>query len=136
MKKIIVPAKIEELANIQGAIELELEENECGMKSMMQVLIAVEEIFVNISSYAYGLKDGVVKLLYEFREEPSRICIEFHDTGLKFNPLEKEDTDTSCSIEEREIGGLGILMVKKSMDVMEYRYEKGANILIIEKNID
>lgn len=136
MKEIIVPAKIEELANIQGLIESDLEDYECGMKSMMQVSIAVEEIFVNIASYAYGTEDGVTKILYEFREEPSRIYMEFHDTGKKFNPLEKEDTDTSLPIEDKQIGGLGILMVKKSMDVMEYLYEKSTNILMIEKNLD
>ena len=59
----------------------------------------------------------------------------FEDEGVYYNPLEKEDPDVSLSVEEREIGGLGIFMVKKSMDKMEYEYTDGKNVLTITKKI-
>ena len=55
------------------------------------------------------------------------------DWGKPFNPLEKQDADITLSAEERGIGGLGILMVKKSMDAVDYRYENGENILTLTK---
>ena len=63
------------------------------------------------------------------------MIVQFIDNGKPFDPLAKEDADITLSAEEREIGGLGILMVKKSMDVVEYSYEAGKNILTIKKNI-
>ena len=62
-----------------------------------------------------------------------QVTIQFLDRGKPFNPLAREEVDTTLSAEEREIGGLGILMVKKSMDAVSYAYRNGVNILTIKK---
>ncbi len=112
-----------------------LEENECNMKVQMQIDVAVEEIFVNIASYAYTPDVGMATIQTEILEDPKRIEITFIDKGIPYNPLAKEDPDTTLSAEERQIGGLGIYMVKKSMDAMRYEHTDGQNILTLVKNI-
>ncbi len=112
-----------------------LEENECNMKVQMQIDVAVEEIFVNIASYAYTPDVGMATIQAEILEDPKRIEITFIDKGIPYNPLAKEDPDTTLSAEERQIGGLGIYMVKKSMDAMRYEHTDGHNILTLVKNI-
>ena len=71
----------------------------------------------------------------ELSEEPLSVVITFIDNGVPYDPLRKNDPDTTLSAEEREIGGLGIYMVKKSMDGVEYEYKDGQNILKIIKNL-
>lgn len=96
--------------------------------------LVVEEIVVNIVSYAYPVgKDGEVTI--DVNKTPTAIEISFSDRGVPFNPLEKEDPDTTLSAEERPIGGLGIFLVKQMMDSVSYRYEDGRNILTTTKNI-
>lgn len=97
--------------------------------------LAVEEIFVNIAHYAYKDGNGKVKIVSQLKDNPERLCIDFSDQGVPFNPLEKPDPDITLSAEERNIGGLGIFLTKKFMDKVEYRFENGSNILYIEKKL-
>lgn len=108
---------------------------ELSLALQNKIELAVEEIFVNIAHYAYEGNDGQVKVTTKVLENPKRLCIEFIDDGIQFNPLEKPDPDISLKAEDREIGGLGIFLTKKFMDKIEYRYENGNNILTIEKNL-
>ena len=101
----------------------------------MQILIAVEEIYINIAHYAYNPEIGKATVLCTIEGDPLQVVIEFIDSGSPFDPLAKKDADTTLSVDERDIGGLGILMVKKSMDVVKYEYKDGKNILTIVKNI-
>ena len=135
MKEIRVPADVLQLETVNGFIASLLDDLECSPKSRMQIDLAVEEIFVNIASYAYapGTGDAVVRC--EILDDPAAVKIEFEDTGTPYNPLEKEDPDVTLSAEERSIGGLGIFMVKKSMDELAYRRENGSNIFSIRKNL-
>lgn len=95
--------------------------------------LVTEEIVVNVVSYAYP--DGAEgELEVEISASDEEIKLEFSDSGKPFNPLEKEDPDTTLSAEERPIGGLGIFLVKQMMDDVRYRYENGRNILTISKN--
>ena len=110
-----------------------LEEIGCPMKEQMQINIAVEELFVNVAHYAYAPKTGPVTLRVEVGEDQKDISITFEDQGVPFDPLAKPDPDVTMTAEEREIGGLGIFMVKKSMNGMTYRFENGRNILTIRK---
>lgn len=135
MKELTVPATLEELNHIQAFIEGELEANDCPMKAVMQISIAVEEIYVNIAHYAYHPEIGEATVRIAVGGDPLQVTIQFLDHGKPFNPLEKQDADTTLSAEERDIGGLGILMVKKSMDAVDYSYEDGKNILTIKKNL-
>ena len=134
MKTLTVPAELEQLQNVQDFISGELEAFDCPMKAQFQIEVAVEEIFVNIVSYAYRPEVGEATVRCAV-EEPLQVTIQFLDHGKPFDPLAKEDADTSGeALEERE-GGLGILMVKKSMDDVRYDYENGKNILTIRKRL-
>lgn len=135
MKSIIVPAVQEQLDTVQAFVESELETKDCTPKVLFQISIAVEEIFVNIASYAYRPDVGEAEVCVEVCEDPLRVVIQFLDRGKPFDPLAKEDADTSPEALERREGGLGILIVKKSMDAVTYSYENGKNILTIEKNL-
>ena len=128
-------AKVENLTKVLGFLDAHLERRECPMKTQMALDVAVEELFVNIASYAYPDKpDG--KAWIEIREEhdPEGVTVEFRDEGIPYDPLAKPDPDITLSAAERPIGGLGIFMVKKSMDDMTYEYRDGCNILTIRKN--
>ena len=106
------------------------------MKAQIQISVAIDEVLNNIASYAYGGDTGQVTVRLEIAEEDRKsVHISFIDTGIPYNPLEREDPDITLSAEKREIGGLGIYMVKKSMDSVEYQYENGHNILTIKKDI-
>ena len=105
------------------------------MKAQMQIAIAVEEIYVNIARYAYHPEVGEATIRCEVGGEPLQVVIQFMDGGKPYNPLEKDDPDTTLGVEEREIGGLGIFMVKKSMDDISYTYADGKNILTIRKKL-
>ncbi len=133
MKEITVEAKVEELDAVLSFIDVILEEYNCSMKTQMQIDIAVEEIFVNVAHYAYAPETGDCRIGVDYSEEDNSVSICFTDSGVPYNPLEKEDPDVTLSAEERQIGGLGIFMVKKSMDDMQYEYKDGCNILRIKK---
>ncbi len=135
MKELTVPATLEKLEAVQAFIEAELEANDCPMKVMMQISIAVEEIYVNIAHYAYHPEIGEATVRCQVGGNPLHVTIQFLDSGKPFDPLAKPDADTTLSAEERSIGGLGILMVKKSMDDVDYTYEDGKNILTIRKTL-
>ncbi len=135
MKEVTVQATVEALVDILAFVEGELEAADAPMKVTMQMAIAVEEIYINIAHYAYAPEVGNATIRCEIQKAPPKILLQFQDSGIPFNPLEKEDADITLSAEERKIGGLGILMVKKTMDAMTYRYEDGKNILTIEKSL-
>lgn len=135
MKTIRVPALVERLTEVQAFVDAALEEYDCPMKAQYQIDTAVEEIFVNIASYAYHPETGNAEIRLDVFEEPLRVVIQFLDNGIPFDPLAKEDADTSPEALQSRIGGLGILMVKKSMDAVKYSYEDGKNILTIEKKL-
>ena len=135
MKSLTVPAKTECIDEIKDFVGQELEAYDCPMKVQMQIELAIEEIFVNIASYAYHPVEGEAEIRCEVLQDPLRVVIQFLDGGKPYDPLAKEDADTSVeALEERE-GGLGILLVKKTMDDVKYVYENGKNILTIQKNL-
>lgn len=134
-KEITVRAELESIAQVTEFVEANLEEAGCGMKAVTQINIAVDEIVSNIARYAYANEKGNVTVSFRISEKTKSVLLTFTDRGKPYNPLEKDDPDVSLSAEERELGGLGIFMVKKSMDEMHYEYKDGKNILTIVKNI-
>ena len=132
MKELIIEAKIENLDTVLDFINAELEAVGCPMKMQNQIAISVEEIFVNIAHYAYNPVTGGAAIRIVVGDE---ILIEFEDTGTPYNLLKKEDPDITLNAQEREIGGLGIYMVKNMMDAVEYKHEDGKNILTIKKSL-
>lgn len=133
MKEITLTATLENIEAVTNFVDEQLEELGCPMKAQMQIDIAIDELFSNIARYAYAPGVGEATVRVESSEDPLAVIITFVDKGIPYNPLEKEDPDTTLSAEDRQIGGLGIYMVKKSMDSMEYEYRNGQNILSIKK---
>ena len=129
------PAKTEALPDILGFVEETLEGYGCPMKIQMAVCVAIEEVFVNVAHYAYGNGEGDMNLGIGFDEENRTITFRMTDKGVPFDPLQKPDPDITLSAEEREIGGLGIFIAKKTMDSLRYSYENGENILTMIKTI-
>ena len=124
-------AKVENLNNVLSFVESELENHEASMKVMMPISVAVEELFVNVASYAYEGNVGQCTIEMDFVDDD--VIFNMIDSGFEFNPVEKDDPDISLSAEERGIGGLGILMVKKYMDSVTYERIDGKNILTMKK---
>ncbi|MBE5958023.1 MAG: ATP-binding protein [Lachnospiraceae bacterium] len=134
-RELVVVAEKENLSKVLEFVDKQLEKIECSMKAQMQIDIAVEEIFVNIASYAYHQEVGKATIRVEVKEEPLTVFLTFIDKGVAYDPLKKADPDVTLSAEEREIGGLGIFMVKKNMDDIQYEYKDGQNILTLKKKI-
>lgn len=129
------PAKTEALSDILGFTEETLEKYGCPMKFQMAVCVAIEEVFVNVAKYAYSGGDGDVTLSISFDRDSSTITFRMTDSGVPFDPLQNPDPDITLSADEREIGGLGIFITKKTMDTVSYAYENGQNILTMIKKI-
>ena len=130
-----IEALAENLDDVQAFVDERLEAADCPMKAQMQIDLAVEEIFVNISSYAYAPDKGNAIVRVEVSGDPVTVTITFVDHGVPYDPLAKEDPDVTLSAEERGIGGLGIFMTKKIMDDVAYEYRDGKNVLTLKKNI-
>lgn len=135
MERLEIQATKENLLEVSAFIEGYLESIDCPMKAMMQISVAVEEIFINIASYAYGEGSGMAEILIDHNQADNSVDITFMDRGVPYDPLAKEDPDITLPAEERTIGGLGIFMVKKSMDDLKYKYEDGKNVLTITKKL-
>lgn len=135
MRSIVVPAVQSELDRVRDFVNAELEKFDCSPKAAYQLELAVEEIFVNIASYAYSPEVGDATVTCDVSDDSLIATVTFADGGKPFDPLAKTDADISAeALMERE-GGLGILITKKLMDDISYVYEDGKNILTIRKNI-
>ena len=129
------PAKTEALSDVIGFVEQMLDSFECPIKIQVALCVAIEEVFVNVAHYAYGEGEGNMSLGIGFDEESRAITFRMTDKGIPFDPLKKPDPDISLSADEREIGGLGIFITKKTMDSLTYTYENNENILTMIKKI-
>ena len=136
MKELKIDATIQNLDEVLAFLDGELEAMECGMKEQIQLDVAVEEIFVNIANYAYSPNIGTATVRVEVMGDPPAVDITFIDGGVPYDPLAKPDPDITLGAEERQIGGLGIFIVKNTMDDMKYEYRDGSNILRLIKNIE
>lgn len=135
MKELTIAATVENIEAVTDFVNQQLEELSCPMKAQMQINIAIDELFSNIAHYSYNPEIGQATVRVEVMENPLAVSITFIDNGVPFDPLSKEDPDLTLSAEERQIGGLGIYMVKESMDEITYEYKDGQNILSIKKCI-
>ena len=131
----VFSAKKETLPEVMAFSEERLESFGCSMKNSMAICVAVEEIFVNIASYAYGEGTGDATVAFGFDESERLMTLVVTDEGVPFNPLERAEPDISLSAADREIGGLGIFITKKTMDTVSYIYKDGKNILTMTKKI-
>jgi Anti-sigma regulatory factor (Ser/Thr protein kinase) len=130
-----IDAEEAKLAEVQTFVEERLEAVDCPMKALMQINVAVEEIFVNIASYAYVPEKGKAKVRVEISGEPVSVTITFEDRGIPYDPVAREDPDITLPASQRAIGGLGIFMTKQIMDDVAYEYRDGQNILTLKKRL-
>ena len=135
MDNLIISAEIKNLDTVTDFVLQRPQIASCPVRIQMQLRLAIEEIFVNISSYAYDPSIGPAEVRCEVLEDPLRVVIQFLDHGKPFDPLAKEDADTSEEALLAREGGLGILLVKETMDDVYYTYQDGKNILTIKKNL-
>ena len=134
MKRYTCQAKGENLEDFLEQMRQFLMENSASKKSISQMSIVADEIFANVCSYAYPEDEGNIDIDYGLDENEDFILI-FTDRGIPFDPLKHEDPDTGLPIEERDIGGLGILMVKNMVDEISYKRENDCNCLMMRKVI-
>ncbi len=135
MKELTIEAAVENIEVVTDFINRELEDLNCPVKAQTQIAIAIDELFGNIARYAYTPDIGKATVRFAVEENPLSVIITFIDHGVPFNPLEQAQPDIHASAEDRPIGGLGIFLVKKSMNMVEYAYKNGQNILTIKKTI-
>ena len=128
-----VDAKLDHYADVIAFIDKLLEQNGCDEENRLQVQLAVDEIFTNIATYAYGAEGGKVEISFSCKDGIAEIT--FADSGTPYDPLKKDDPDITLSPEEMQIGGLGIFIAKNNMDAISYRYENNRNILTMSKRI-
>lgn len=135
MKEMTITATVENIEKVTDFVNEQLEAIGCPMKAQMQIDVAIDELFGNIAHYAYNPETGPTTVRVEVTEAPASVIVTFIDHGIPYDPLKKDDPDLTLSADEREIGGLGIFMVKKTMDEITYEYRDGQNILRIRKDI-
>ncbi|HIQ74583.1 MAG TPA: ATP-binding protein [Candidatus Cottocaccamicrobium excrementipullorum] len=135
MKELTIEATVKNIETVTEFVNTQLEELNCPAKAVAQIDVAIDELLGNIAYYAYRPGTGPVTVRVEVIKDPLSVILTFIDQGVPYNPLETSDPDISLSAEDREIGGLGIYIVKKSMDDISYEYKDGKNILKIKKKV-
>ena len=135
MKELTIAATVKNIEAVTDFVNEQLEALDCPVKAQMQIGIAIDELFGNIAQYAYNPDVGEATVRVEVQQNPLSVVITFIDGGVPYDPLTAAEPDTTLPAEERPLGGLGIFMVRKTMDEITYRYENGRNILSIRKNL-
>ena len=135
MKELTVAAEIKNLSTVTAFVDAELERAGCPKKKQFQIDVVIDEIFSNICLHAYAHESGSATVQFEILEDENTASITFVDSGKPFNPLTTEDPDVSLALSDRRIGGLGIFMVKKTMDSVQYEFLHGQNRLNIRKKL-
>ena len=133
MKEILVDADRKHLPAVQALIDTQLAQAGCPPQVQIAIDVAVEEIFINIASYAYAPGTGKARVQIEVHEAPPSAEIRFLDRGQPYNPLAAPEPDIFLPLRQRRRGGLGVYMVKQSMDQVEYEYRDGQNVFTIKK---
>lgn len=128
-----VIAVLENYAMVADFVDGELEKREVPMAAEAQIDIALDEIYTNVAKYAYVEQAGEVTVRLDFSEDISEVRMTVSDAGIPYDPLKRPDPDVSLEAEARQIGGLGIYMVKKLMNEVYYEYRNGRNVLSMLK---
>ncbi len=134
-RELTLEATVANTETVTAFVEDFLNEIGCSMRVITQINVAVDELFSNIANYAYTPKVGKATVTLDMSDDGKTVTVTFTDTGVPYNPLAKKDPDVTLSADERQIGGLGIYMVKKTMDDVTYEFKDGKNILSIKKKV-
>ena len=135
MQKLKVSATKENLEVVTAFIDQLLDSRDCPMKTRLQIDLALEEMYINIVNYAYAPDTGDMELQAGFSDDGTEVILVLKDQGIPYDPLAKADPDVSLPADRRKIGGLGIFLVKKTMDSMTYVRQDGSNILTMTKKL-
>ena len=135
MHEMTIEATLESIPEVTAFVDRKLEQVSCPVKAIKQINIAIDELFSNIAHYAYKPETGPATVRVEVEKDPMTVVITFIDNGRPYDPLSNGDPDVSLSAEEREVGGLGIFLVRKMMDEVTYEYKDGKNILRVRQVI-
>ncbi len=135
MKELTLRALAENIPTVTAFVDEQLEALGCPLKAQLQIDVAIDELFGNIARYAYAPDAGDATVRFAFDEQTQTAVVTFIDSGVPFDPLASTDPDVSLPAEERSAGGLGIFLVKRTMDALEYRYENGCNHVTIRKRL-
>ena len=135
MNELTLDATIENIETVTDFVNVQLEAIGCPIKAQMQIDVAIDELFGNIAHYAYTPEVGLATVRFDVDKDPPSVILTFIDNGVPYDPLAAEDPDVNLSASERKIGGLGVFLVKKTMDDVSYQYKDGQNILRIVKYI-
>jgi len=130
--KLTVKNRIEDLLRVNSIFESFATQHDIGGKLRYHLLVSIEEILTNIIKYGFD-EQGVHPIHITFRNDSGAIEMEFEDRGREFNPLEVGEPDLDTPIEDRQLGGLGIHLVKNMVDVAQYRRVGDRNILLLRK---
>ena len=134
-RELTLPATVDNMDAVTDFVNEYLDEIGCPAKVQMKMAIVVDEIFSNIAHYAYGAAEGDATVSVDYEEETGSVILSFADSGKQYDPLANEDPDVTLSADDRQIGGMGIFMVKKMMDGITYDYVEGQNVLTMWKKI-
>jgi anti-sigma regulatory factor (Ser/Thr protein kinase) len=126
--RIKLPAKIENLEQLIAFVSDCANKQGMERKRIIEIEISTEEALVNIFNYAYQNVDGDVAIICK-SDEKDKFIIEIEDSGVPFNLLSLKEPDTTLDISERSIGGLGIFLMRKLMDEVQYKREEDRNVL-------
>ena len=135
MKKLTLRACVDNLQKVRAFVGSFLEPVNCSAEDRYQLCLVVDELFTNIASYAYGPEGGCATIQLEFDGVLRTVRVTMIDQGMPFNPLEREDPEIMESIDDRPIGGLGIFIMKQTMDSVSYDYADGQNIVSFSKRL-
>ena len=133
--ELCVKASIRNIDEVTGFVNHQLRQMGCSKRSLLQIDVALDELFSNICRYAYDDVVGNVLVSVEELEDGDSVQITLVDKGIPFDPLAVKDPDVTLKLQERTIGGLGIFMVKRTMDDVQYEYRDGKNILTVVKSL-
>ena len=135
MEEMTVQATVDNVEVITDFVNKQLDALHCPIPVKIQIDIAIDELFSNIVNYAYSPEEGPVTVRMDVADEPHSVIITFIDHGKPYNPLITAAPDTTLAAKQRHIGGLGVFMVKNTMDDVAYEYRDGMNILTIRKKV-
>ncbi len=130
---ITIEANVSNIERVTEFVNDALDALGCSRRSRTQIDIALDELFANIALYAYGKGTGMATVRVRKAPKPGFVNVILEDKGMPFDPLKQEEPDVTLSLSERAIGGLGIFMVRKTMDDVAYEYRDGTNIVTITK---
>ncbi len=135
MSELTVEAIIDNVPAVTRFVDEKLEALDCPLRAQTQIDVAIDELFSNIAKYAYHPDTGPATVRVEVEKDPMAVIITFIDNGIPYDPLSADVPDVTLNAEQRQIGGLGIYLVRKTMDEITYEYKDGQNILKIKKEI-